>query len=136
MGTRPAISQNRQKSPIDASRQAAMLPDPATASGLGAAVPATPISGEWAMIRRSLPELRLCAVERPEVPKVLHLERRRVAGDLAREVEELDIGLGGVRASACGRQAFGLRDFLVVGNDLALELLREVGQELVLGLQF
>src|SRR5262245_11014197 len=64
--------------------------------------------------------------DRVEVPEVLDLQRRRVALDLAGHLVEVEVGLGRLRTAAVrGEQAL-LAGLLVVGQQLLLQLRREI----------
>ena len=84
---------------------------------------------------RLLTELRLASVERPELPEVLDLERGGIAGDLPCKVEEVDVGLRRLGATAADGKAFCFHRFLEIGDDIGLELLGQVRQQLVLRAQ-
>src|ERR671914_743974 len=70
-----------------------------------------------------------CALERLEAPEVLDLEVRRVTLELLGRVVELEVLLGGLLAAAVLGEQTLLGGLLVVGQQLLLQLGRQVGQQ-------
>src|SRR5262245_58123854 len=134
---RPAISQAPHNSAIDSRRQRHAWSPDAAASAPGATGDAwAPASSSKRAVNGypglDAAELVERPVERPEVPEILGLQRRRVALELTGHAVEAEVVLHrGLAAAVVWEGARGHR-FLVVGDDFRLQVGGKIRQQIVL----
>src|SRR5882724_1958169 len=120
IGTRPAISQARQNSAMDASRHHTIWRRLRACSPGSAAICAVMGSSSLAYIRCASSRCLLRAdfgkrlVQRLEGPEILDLQARGVAFDLARQGIEGEVVLGRLFAAAVVGERAGRHGFFII----------------------